>query len=132
MWCKELSANREIFFRRSAQMRPPVLPNCAAFVRQGSGESGRTLDWLKKVLRIFIYSLDLAVGRRAIRAIPPYAQNIVRIILLELGPFRHLKWHLNMTNGKICWAPGLYKPLRCKISYKLAYIKNYSRYNRSR
>ena len=57
--------------------------------------------------------------------------NIVRIIHLELGPWRHLKWHLNMTNDKICFAPGLYKPLGCKTSCKLAYIKNYSRHNHS-
>ena len=45
--------------------------------------------------------------------ITPYP-NIVRIIHLELGPSRHLKWHLNMTNGKICLllqAPSLYKLL---------------------
>ena len=62
--------------------------------------------------------------------ITPYP-NIVRIIHLELGPSRHLKWHLNMTTGKICWATSLYKPLGCKINCKLACIKEYSRNNHS-
>ena len=108
-------------------MRPFVLSNWLT----NSGESGCTLDELKEVVRIHIDFLDTADVRRDVRAIPQYA-NIVRIIHLELGPWRHLKWHVNMTNGKICWAPGLYKPLGCKISCKLAYIKNYSRRNHSR
>ena len=37
-----------------------------------------------------------------------------------------------MTNGKICPPPDLYKPPRCRISSKLALIKNYSTFAASK
>ena len=35
--------------------------------------------------------------------------DLDRIVCSELRPRGHLKWHLNMTNGKICWPPELEK-----------------------
>ena len=48
------------------------------------------MDELKEFVRIHIDFLDTADVRRDVRDIPQYA-NIVRIIHLELGPWRHLK-----------------------------------------
>ena len=47
-------------------------------------------DEPKEVVRIHIDFLDTADVRREVRAILQYA-NIVRIIHLELGPWRHLE-----------------------------------------
>lgn len=48
-----------------------------------------------------------------------------RFLCCELGLRRHLKWHLNITNGKICLVPDLYKPPVIRISSYYAFINNY-------
>ena len=47
---------------------------------------------------------------------PPF-HNLHRILCWELGPWRHLKWHLNMTNGLKSLTPNLYKPPVSRISW---------------
>ena len=74
MWCYELSGNTGIVFLLVFNPdEAPVLSNCAALERQGSGESGHTLEKLKKVVSIFIYSLDTAEVRRAMSSAAPVA-----------------------------------------------------------
>ena len=76
MWCYELSGNTGIVFLLVFNPdEAPVLSNCAALERQGSGESGHTLEELKKVVSIFIYSLDTAEVRRAMR---PWAELCIK------------------------------------------------------